>query len=130
MFESLAGGTAVLNRDNPYFPMLAVSAWASGVARVTGFGAHPEAAARLIDCALDATSSSVTAVINGLEVNYRLGVPGRHWVMNSLAVLAAVGAVGGDVGAAAEALTDFEAPSGRGRRHLVPHAGGIFTLID
>lgn len=130
VFESLAGGTAVLNRDNPYFPMLAVSAWASGAARVTGFGAHPEAAARLIDCALDATSSSVTAVINGLEVNYRLGVPGRHWVMNSLAVLAAVGAVGGDVGAAAAALADFEAPSGRGRRHRVPHAGGSFTLID
>ena len=39
--------TAVLNRDNVYFAILASRAWAHGVENVLGFGAHSEADARL-----------------------------------------------------------------------------------
>ena len=43
LFQGMAGGTAILNRDNAYFPLLACLASSHGVARILGFGQHPEA---------------------------------------------------------------------------------------
>lgn len=130
IFTGMQGGTAVLNRDNPFFPILIVSAYAAGVERVISFGAHPEAQIRLLAYKPEATGSCVTARLGGREIKYRLGIPGRHWAINSLAVLAAVSAVDADVDAAAAALADLAAPKGRGRRHCITIAGGSFVLID
>jgi UDP-N-acetylmuramoyl-tripeptide--D-alanyl-D-alanine ligase len=123
-------GAAVLNRDNAHFDRLAAAAAARGIVRILGFGLHPESAVRLIDCHLHATASAVTASVMGEIVDYCIAIPGRHWVMNSLAVLAAVKAAGGDVGAAATALGTIEPMEGRGRRHKIPVRGGTAELID
>ena len=124
-------GAAVLNRDNPHFARLAAAAHARGIQRILGFGMHAEAAVRLIDCHLHATASAVTAAVMGEIVDYCVAIPGRHWVMNSLAVLAAVKAAGGDVGAAAAALGAIEPMDGRGRRHKIEvPGGGTAELID
>ena len=104
----------MLNRDNPHYARLAAAARARGIVRILGFGAHADAAVRLIDCHLHATASAVTASVMGEIVDYCVAMPGRHWVMNSLAVLAAVKAAGGDVGAAAAALGAMRA-AGRAR---------------
>ncbi len=112
-------GAAVLNRDNPHYARLADAAHAHGIQRIFGFGLHADAAVRLIDCHLHATASAVTASVMGEIVDYCVAIPGRHWVMNSLAVLAAVKAAGGDVGAAAAALGAIEPMDGRGRRHRI-----------
>jgi UDP-N-acetylmuramoyl-tripeptide--D-alanyl-D-alanine ligase len=130
IFAGMSGGTAVLYRDNAYFPWLADAAWRAGVEHVIGFGAHPESTARLIDCELRGTSSRVTAVIEGQTVTYRLNVGGRHWVMNSLAVLAAVFAAGGDVPEAAAALARVQPMKGRGQRHRVAIEGGSLEVLD
>jgi UDP-N-acetylmuramoyl-tripeptide--D-alanyl-D-alanine ligase len=130
IFTGMRDGTVILHRDNPFFPWLADTAESFGVTRVVGFGAHPEAAARLIDCRLGSSSSRVTAVIEGRTVTYRLPLAGRHWVINSLAVLAAVAAVGADPAAAAAALAGLTALGGRGQRHRVALAGGMFDLFD
>jgi UDP-N-acetylmuramoyl-tripeptide--D-alanyl-D-alanine ligase len=124
------GGVAVLNRDNPYFPRLAAAARRSGQVEVIGFGADPGATVRLIDCELQPRGSTVVAAIGGLELGFRLAAPGRHWVMNALAVLAAAAAAGCDPRVAAEALSRFEAIPGRGRRHELAWRGGSLTLID
>ena len=123
-------GAAVLNRDNPHYARLADAAHAKGIQRILGFGLHAEAAVRLIDCHLHATASAVTASVMGEIVDYCVAIPGRHWVMNSLAVLAAVKAAGGDVGAAAAALGAIEPMEGRGRRHRIAVPGGTAELID
>jgi UDP-N-acetylmuramoyl-tripeptide--D-alanyl-D-alanine ligase len=125
-----AHGAAVLNRDNPHFARLADAARARGLARILGFGAHADAAARLVDCHLYATASAVTASVMGEIVDYCVAIPGRHWVMNSLAVLAAVKAAGGDIAAAASAMSSLTALAGRGRRHTLAVAGGSAELID
>ncbi len=130
IFDGMMGGAAVLNRDNAYFATLAVTAFARGIERITGFGAHPEATARVIDASPDSKSTRITAEIGGTRVEYRVGLPGRHWVINSLAVLAAVDAVGGDITAAAAALARLEATKGRGARHRVAVAGGEIEVID
>jgi UDP-N-acetylmuramoyl-tripeptide--D-alanyl-D-alanine ligase len=124
------GGVAILNHDNPYYPRLVSAAKCAGAAEVVGFGAHPNASVRLIDCELDSDGSTVEAALPGLTLRYRVRVPGRHWVMNSLAVLAASAAVGVDVRCAAEALSELKALPGRGRRYELGWRGGTVTLID
>ncbi|MDZ4738251.1 MAG: UDP-N-acetylmuramoylalanyl-D-glutamyl-2,6-diaminopimelate--D-alanyl-D-alanine ligase [Rhodospirillaceae bacterium] len=124
------GGVAVLNRDNAHFARLAKKAEAAGLARIVGFGSDAAAEARLIDCSLHATCSAVTAAIGGTRLDYCLAVPGRHWVMNSLSVLAAVQAVGADVGDAAASLARMMPPKGRGQRFRVALPEGGFDLID
>ncbi|MFN4089988.1 MAG: UDP-N-acetylmuramoyl-tripeptide--D-alanyl-D-alanine ligase, partial [Alphaproteobacteria bacterium] len=125
-----AGGVAVLNRDNPYFERLADAARRAGIDSILGFGADPSADARLVGASRQATGSDVEAEIAGRRLAFRIGAPGAHWVANSLAVLAAVHALGADVAAAAAALADMRAPGGRGRRHCIRLEAGSFTLID
>ena len=97
IFEGLQPrGTAVLNRDNNWFGLLAERARDHG-ARILSFGEHPSADIRLERVTLNADGSSINAVVAGAAVTYRLGAPGRHLVQNSLAVLAAAHAIGADL---------------------------------
>ncbi|ANC91901.1 UDP-N-acetylmuramoylalanyl-D-glutamyl-2,6-diaminopimelate--D-alanyl-D-alanine ligase [Azospirillum humicireducens] len=131
IFEGLdADGVAVLNRDNEQYARLAAAAGRHGLTNIWSFGAHEEADARLIDCSLHATCSAVTAVIRGERLQYCLSQPGRHWVMNSLAVLLGVKALGGDVAAAARSLSSLQPVKGRGTRKRIKLPQGAFTLID
>jgi UDP-N-acetylmuramoyl-tripeptide--D-alanyl-D-alanine ligase len=123
------GGTAVLNRDNRHFRRLANAAKLKGAALLT-FGSHIDADARLLDCAVDPTETAVFALLRDGALSYRIGVPGRHWAMNSLAVLLAAGALGADTEIAARTLADMTPPKGRGERHTVPAPGGTAELID
>ena len=95
-----------------------------------GFGAHPEADARLTASSLTETGSDVTALIGNQIVRYRLNVPGRHWIHNTLAVLASVQALDGDLNKAAVALENLSTPSGRGARFDISGAHGSLTVID
>lgn len=123
------GGTAVLNRDNRHFRRLANAAKLKGAA-LLAFGSHIDADARLLDCAVDPTETAVFALLRDRALSYRIGVPGRHWAMNSLAVLLAAGALGADIDAAARALADMAPPKGRGERHPIRVADGSAELID
>jgi UDP-N-acetylmuramoyl-tripeptide--D-alanyl-D-alanine ligase len=123
-------GAAVINHDNPQFARLQSAAKTAGVARVVSFGEHAEADARLLKCALQADSSTVQARILGTDVTYKLGAPGRHVVLNSLAVLAAVSLAGADLALAALALAEIKPPTGRGARSTLDLPGGTALLID
>jgi UDP-N-acetylmuramoyl-tripeptide--D-alanyl-D-alanine ligase len=124
------GGAAVLNRDNAQFAHLAAAAKAAGVARIVSFGEGAEADARLARCALQPESSTVEADILGAHVTYKLGAPGRHLVMNSLAVLAAASLAGADLALAALALNNLTPATGRGTRIPLVLPGGAALLID
>ena len=124
------GGVAVLNRDNPHYARLAAAAKRAGAGEILGFGTHPEAAARLVDCVLDSHGSTVEAAVCGKMIRFWLPVPGRHWVINALAVLAATHAAGAAVDRAAEALAELQALPGRGRHRQLAWRGGTLTVID
>jgi UDP-N-acetylmuramoyl-tripeptide--D-alanyl-D-alanine ligase len=131
IFDGMDGqGVAVLNHDNPQFARLADRAAARGVGRIVGFGRHAEAQARLIECAPGATASRVVAEILGERVDYRLQMPGIHWALNSLAVLAAAKSVGADLPAAAAALAQLQPLKGRGQRLKIVVGGGVIEVID
>lgn len=124
------GGTAVLNRDNPYFERLRAHALASSAGRILTFGEHADADVRAERIILKPDMSIVEARILGTPLVYRVGAPGRHVAMNSLSVLATVKAVGGDLAVAALALADLAPPTGRGERTVLRANGGDFVLID
>ena len=124
------GGAAVINRDNNQYARLAAAAKAAGVSRVVSFGENAKADARLMRHALQANSSCVHASILGQDVTYKLGAPGRHLVVNSLAVLTAASLAGADLALAALALNQLRAPVGRGARMTLKVSGGHALLID
>lgn len=125
------GGIAILNRDNAQFARLEQHARNNGVSRIVTFGADPSADARLLDVALHSTCSAVHAEILGADIVYKLGMPGRHMAMNSLAVLAAAVLADADLARAALALSQVEPAAGRGQRTILEVSNhGEATLID
>jgi UDP-N-acetylmuramoyl-tripeptide--D-alanyl-D-alanine ligase len=123
----VSGGVAVLPGDSPMLPRLLARA---GEAAVRRFGTGADADARLLDIAVDAEGSDVTARIGRAEVRFRLGAPGKHMAMNALAALAAADALGLDLQRAAAALETFAPIGGRGARRHVPLPGGEILLLD
>jgi len=131
IFEGMdTNGVAVLNRDNPLYANLIERAESEGVTRIISFGRHPDAAVRLLDQSLHATCSAVRASVKGEIIDYCISLPGEHWVINSLAVLATVKALGADVPTAAAQLAKLTPLKGRGEKHDVILPGGVFRLID
>lgn len=124
------GGAAVLNRDNPQFVRLIKSAKTAKVARIVSFGSDEKADARLIDVSLHPACSAVHAHILGHDVTYKIGTPGRHMAMNSLAVLAAASLAGADLALSALALAQLQPAAGRGVREVLTLTEGTATLID
>ncbi len=131
IFTGIApGGAAIINRDNSQYARLAAAAKAAGVSRIVSFGENSEADTRLMRHSLQADSSCVHASILGDDVTYKLGAPGKHLVLNSLAVLTAASLAGADLALAALALNQLRAPVGRGARMILKVSGGTALLID
>ena len=130
IFTGIAGGVAILPRDNPLFALLRDTALDHGAGQILSFGAHPEAQLRLLACHIDQNGTSVEATIEGRRLRYHLLALGRHWAINSLAVLAATIAAGDDPENAAEDLSRFSPRSGRGDCQQINLGDGAFTLID
>jgi UDP-N-acetylmuramoyl-tripeptide--D-alanyl-D-alanine ligase len=124
------GGAVVLNRDNAQFARLTRRARKLGVSRIVSFGADQKSDARLIDVSLHATCSAVHADILGHDLTFKLGMPGRHMAMNSLAVLAAASLAGADLALAGLALSQAQPAAGRGVRRVLEVGHGEATLID
>ena len=123
-------GTAILNADNPHLALLSRFVGEAGVRNLRTFGHSEGADVRLINVALHETCSCVAANICGQPVTFKIGAPGRHWVMNALAVMVAVHSVGGDLAKVSLALAGIRAPGGRGERLRVKTKDGHFTIID
>jgi UDP-N-acetylmuramoyl-tripeptide--D-alanyl-D-alanine ligase len=131
IFEGLEpGGTAIIPADIPQYEQLRAAADARG-AKVIAFGRSSDADMRLIDTIPAANGGSLVTVQFGEgRLVYSVAEPGEHWVMNSLAVMAAVHAAGGDMGAAGLALAEMGGLKGRGARHRVAAPGGKVLVID
>jgi UDP-N-acetylmuramoyl-tripeptide--D-alanyl-D-alanine ligase len=124
------GGTAVIPADSPHFERLLAAARKAG-AEVLSFGKGKQADVRLLDAVPSANGGSlVTAAMGERRLCYTVAEPGEHWIENSLCVMAAVHAAGGDLGAAGLALAEMGGLKGRGARHRIPVAGGHALLID
>jgi len=124
------GGAAVINRDSAQYARLAAAAKAAGVKRIVSFGEHDDTDAFLLRYSLQPESSTAEAVILGEPVTYKLGAPGRHLLLNSIAVLAVAALVGADLALAALALNNLKPATGRGARITLRLPGGRALLLD
>jgi UDP-N-acetylmuramoyl-tripeptide--D-alanyl-D-alanine ligase len=124
------GAVAVLNRDSRHFPRLAARAKEFGVARIVAFGKDASAEARLVACDLQDRGSTVVANLHGQRIEYTLGAAGEHQVLNSLAALAVVEALGADVLKAASTLAEVKATPGRGARRRLKFGAGMVEFLD
>ncbi|WP_454279536.1 UDP-N-acetylmuramoyl-tripeptide--D-alanyl-D-alanine ligase [Sphingomonas sp. Marseille-Q8236] len=121
------GGTAIIPYDSPHRERL-IAAAKPYAERIVTFGFTPEADVRAVEAMRGPTGGSfVTARLGARELNFTLSQPGRHWVSNALAVLAAVDAAGGDLGLAGLALAEMGGLPGRGARF---RAGNGALIID
>lgn len=131
IFEGLEpGGTAVIPFDSPHYAQLRAKA-EKHAAHVVSFGLGEGADVRAIDWLSDGQGGSlVTAQVQDALLCFTIAQAGAHWVSNSLAVLAAVKAVGGDLPAAGLAFAEMEGIAGRGARHRIAVPGGDILIID
>jgi UDP-N-acetylmuramoyl-tripeptide--D-alanyl-D-alanine ligase len=129
------GGIAVIPADSEHFERLRLAALRME-AKVVSFGRSPEADMRLLDAIPSANGGSLVTCEFGStdggwgRLCYTVAEPGDHWVINSLAVMAAVRAAGGDMAAAGLALAEMGGLKGRGARHGIDVPGGKALLID
>ena len=111
------GGMAVLNADIPTTGILQQKAADAG-AVVSLFGAHGTDW-RVTDLRLTPETTVVAAQHGDTEYLFKLGLPGRHFAMNAVGVLAVVDALGADAGQAARDIAAWAPPGGRGTREVV-----------
>lgn len=130
IFEGLEpGGTAIIPFDSPQRDRLIQHA-KHRAANILTFGLGDGADVRAREVIDNGDSSTVTAMMPGVELCLTIGQAGAHWVSNGLAVLAAVQALGGDLGVAALALGDMAQLPGRGARTKISVGDGEALLID
>jgi UDP-N-acetylmuramoyl-tripeptide--D-alanyl-D-alanine ligase len=123
------GGTAILPFDSPHFARLhAIAAQFAG--KIVSFGVNHGADVTAERVVLHPDCSCVTARVGEHRLTFKVGMAGRHWVGNALAVLAAVDAAGGDLALAGLALAELTDLPGRGRRLRVPAGNGTAVVID
>jgi UDP-N-acetylmuramoyl-tripeptide--D-alanyl-D-alanine ligase len=131
IFQGLEpGGTALVPYDSPHRDRL-IAAAKPHAAKILTFGLQEGAEIRAREIIEGQPGGTlVSAVLPGAELTYTVSQPGEHWVSNSLAVLGAVEALGGDLAAAGLALADLPGLKGRGERHIIAVSGATATLID
>ena len=130
IFEGLEpGGTAIIPNDTPHRDWL-VRAARRHADKILTFG-HGDADVHALHAVRSRDGGSlISAALLESEVTFTISQRGEHWVSNSLAVLAAVEALGQDIAVAGLALADLGGLKGRGERLSIPMAGGEVLLID
>lgn len=121
----VAGGTLIVNADNPQTPRILEAA--KGI-NVLTFG-HT-GAVKIVESSHTANGAQIALDIDGVRVDVSLNLSGTHWDHNVAACLAAAQALKLDIQKAAFALSQIEPSQGRGDQHAVRIAGHAVTLID
>ncbi len=130
IFEGLEpNGVAILPNDTAHRDRL-VKAARRHADRIITFGGGDADIHAVHAVSAEGGGSLISAALLERELTFTISQRGDHWVSNALAVLAAVEAVGEDVGVAALALADLGGLKGRGERHVVELDGGELLLID
>jgi UDP-N-acetylmuramoyl-tripeptide--D-alanyl-D-alanine ligase len=130
IFEGLQqGGVAIVPNDTPHRDRL-VKAARRHADRIITFGGGDADVHAVHAVTAEGGGSLISAALLERELTFTISQRGEHWVCNSLAILAAVEALGEDVGLAGLALADLGGLKGRGERHVISVEGGEVLLID
>ena len=122
-------GVAILPNDTPYRDRL-VKAARRHAEQIVTFGGGDADVHAVHAVIAESGGSLISAALLERELTFTIAQRGEHWVINALAVLATVEALGADVAAAGLALADMAGLKGRGERHTLDLPGGEALLID
>lgn len=124
------GGVAILPFDSPLYARLLANANARGH-RAIAFGLGEGAQVRGTALTETPEGSSLTIEIAGGRLRTQVAMPGRHRVLNALAVVAATHAAGVDPARALDVLARASTLAGRGQRLTIRvRGGGEAVLLD
>jgi UDP-N-acetylmuramoyl-tripeptide--D-alanyl-D-alanine ligase len=131
LFDALEpGGIAVLNRDDALFQRQFDDARSKGVDRILAFGKAKDSEFRLLKADLTSEGSHATVSVFGERVQFDILHPGEHMLVNCLAALATVHALGGDWRKAIDEMSTLPRLPRRNERHVLRLHGGTAELID
>ncbi len=131
IFESTnKDGTVVLPYDSSLLTYLAAKAHKLGIKNIVSFGVGEFANYRLVKGREYSDGIKLVANFRGNDFRFKIGLLGRHNAINAMAVMAAIEAIGGDLGQAARTYIKVRASQGRGRIHRVRIGGNRITMID
>ena len=130
IFQGLEpNGIAIVPNDTPHRDRL-VKAARRRADRIITFGGGDADVHAIHAVVAEGGGSLISASLLERELTFTISQRGEHWVSNSLAVLAAVEAIGADVALAGLALADLGGLKGRGERHVIQFDDGKVLLID
>lgn len=124
------GGALVFNRDSPLHPRLMAAARAEGVVRLIGFGSSAAADVRLLKASPLEAGWQVTVRWLGEPLHYRLSLPTKHDLQNSLAMLASLAALKLDPAPLLPALEQLAPLPRHCAISVRPWKDGTIQLID
>ena len=129
IFDGLVeNGVAVIHTDAPCAEILIQRAKERS-AEVYGFGRREDARVRLIDAGLKSDRSTVAAEIDGQRLDFEVGIPGKHWVDNSLGLIAASLALKLPIRSVLDTLSELHPEPGRGERQFIAVKGDEKILL-
>ncbi|MBQ4471761.1 MAG: UDP-N-acetylmuramoyl-tripeptide--D-alanyl-D-alanine ligase [Alphaproteobacteria bacterium] len=123
-------GAIILNHDDAQYQLLADVATAVGLKKIIRFGSDEKSDIQLLHAKVHESSTEVAIRWHGETINYTLQFVGQHFALNSLAVLAAVDALGASVEQAINTLSKLQPVSGRGQTTTITIQGKTIHLID
>lgn len=119
IFEGMKkGDTAIINFENPYHQIILGFARDAGL-NILSFSQEQKTNFKLESYEVRSGKAYIKAECMGRDIDYVLGATGIHLALNSLAVLAAVYAVGAELPYASRCLVKFKAQQGRGLVHKI-----------
>lgn len=133
IFEGMdKDGTVILNRDSLTYDQQRALAEKHGIHHFITFGRHSESDLLLSQIEIKDDVSHCEFLYKDQKYSFTLAYVGTHWVMDALAALACVIAVGADLDKSLKVIENFRPPlPGRGERIRIRlPEGGFFTIID
>ena len=130
IFEGLLpGGVAVLNADDPFFPILQAAALRHAGTIRTFSAAGAKADARLIEASPVEGGQRLVLSVMGARIEASLAATGAHWAANALLACLCARLAETPTAACEAGLAGFAPPEGRGGAFEAPTPDGGRALI-
>ena len=124
-------GTAIINKNDPYYSLLQKILKNLGIKNIITFGASKNCDIKLINCKYKSKNScKVFLEVFGKKIDFYLNNLGDHWIENCLAITSVIAALNKNVNSFIKRISKFNAVKGRGEIINIKYKKKKITLID
>ena len=124
-------GTAILNKNDPYYSLLQKIVKNLGIKNIITFGVSKNCDIKLINFKYkNENSCKVFLKVFGKKIDFYLNNLGDHWIENALAITSVIAALNKNVNYFIKKISKFNAVRGRGEIINIRYQKKKITLID